>query len=268
MYMPSNKICKSGLKIHMGLHFPIYVRLLGAACAWDMTTYERSHKPLKVIFKGTSQRVESTTIEIINRIERRTVISDALRAVRAHRGITVPERAEMIHRTEAYMTEDGVLFRASCSRDSSVRVLWSHRRHVFSTRETNVAFINPLVTVEAVSQLLETELVATMAHLGKEFSIRALKRNSKDCELLLIRSYKVESTSQGLPTHSLVCSTGEVETTGSRARRKRRFDWITINGLIYIQIFTTDMQILLVSHILFYLHNRRGRRLKDRTTHW
>lgn len=219
----------------MGLHFPIYVRLLGSACAWDMTTYERAHKPLKLIFKAGSQRKASTSTEVFNRREKRSVISAALQAVRAHRGIVVPERAEMTHRSEAYTTEDGVLFRASCSTDSSVRVLWSHRRRVWSTRETDVAYINPLVTVEDVSPILETELVATLVHLGEDdFSIRTLKRNSKDCELLLVRSYKVDSTSQGLPVHSLVCSKGELATTGSRARPKRRFDWITINGFIYI----------------------------------
>lgn len=60
----------------MGLHFPIYIRKLGVACGWDMIMYERGHKPIKHIFKGTSQRQKSTPIEIMNRIERRAVIGD------------------------------------------------------------------------------------------------------------------------------------------------------------------------------------------------
>ena len=187
------------------------------------------------MFKAGSQRGASTSTEIPNRKEKGSVTGAALQAVGARRGTVVPERAEMIHRSEAYTTEDGVLFRASCSTDSSVRVLWSHRRRVWSTRETDVAYINPLVTVEDVSPVLETELVATLEHLGEDdFRIGTLKRNSKDCELLLVRGYRVDSTSQGLPVHSLVCSKGEVETTGSRARPKRRFDWITINGFTYM----------------------------------
>lgn len=154
-----------------------------------------------------------------------------MRAVAAHRGIALLQRAEFIPRTENYTTEEGIVYRASCSKDSSVRILWNHRRGLFSTRENDVAFINPVVTVEAVSKFLEAELTATMVHIGEEFNMKALKRNSTDCELLLVRSFKIDSTSQGLPVHSLVCSTGEIENVGSRARRKRRFDWISINGI-------------------------------------
>jgi len=241
----------SGMKIHMGLHFPPLIHKLGVACGWDMTMYERDHKPLKKIFKRTSQKVKTTPLEIVNRIERREVIGNAVKAVAEHRGLALTRVREVIHKSEAYTTESGVVFRASCSREVSVRVVWNHRLGVFETGERDVAYINPVVTVPAVSGFLEVELTATMKHMGEKFSMRDLKMNSTDCELLLVRSFRVESASQGYPDHSLICHTGEVETVGCRARRKRQFDWISINGINYMLILIFYMRFLRF-HVLFF----------------
>jgi hypothetical protein len=75
--------------------------------------------------------------------------------------------------------------------------------------------------VEDISKFLESEIVATMEHLQEEpLSLKSLKRNSDRCKLLLLKSYKVDSTPQGLPVHSLVCSRGEVEYVGGRAKQQ------------------------------------------------
>lgn len=226
------------MKIHMGLHFPVFIVRYGASTAWDMAHHERSHKPVKKKYEGTSKRHRSTNTEVVSRIETGDAIEDALRAVAIYRGTHLPERRPVKSSSVLYTTGENVDYRAFCSSGSSVRVLWSRLRGVFSTREKEVPFINPVVTVEAVSRILETEIVRTMEHLQREFSMADLKRNSTACQLLLVRSYKVDSTSQGLPVQSLTCSTAEVGVLGSRAGRQRRFDWIHINGLSHAHTFS------------------------------
>lgn len=239
-----------GIKPHMGLHFPDAIRQLGSANCFDMSAFERNHKPLKVVFKGTSQRLKSTNIEIIARVERRAVIADALRAMRDYRGVVPSVRIDRTHRSQAYSTEDNIVFRASTSSETSLRVLWNHRTRVFETRGGGeVAFINPVVTLHDVSRFLESEICSAMTDLGKPFRLGDLKRNSTACQLLLVRSYKVESTSQGIPEHSLVCNRAEVQVVGSRASRRRRFDWISING----NRLDSDIHTFFTTYIHYFL---------------
>ena len=235
-------MCVLGMKIHMGQHFPRYIVRNGAPTAWDMAQHERSHKPIKKMYDASSKRDGSTNTEIVTRMETTGAIEGALRAVENHRGVHLPERRPVKSSSVLYTTEDNVEFRAFCSSNSSVRVLWSRSRGTFSTREKDVPYIHPVLTVEVVSKFVETEIVSTMDHLHRDFSIADLKRNSTACQLLLVRSYKVDSTSQGLPVHSLTCSTADVEVVGSRARRQRRFDWISINGLSHTYLFPTYTQ--------------------------
>ena len=110
-----------------------------------------------------------------------------------------------------------------------MRVVWSHTRRVFTVRDA-VQFLNPLVSVEDMSRFLESEVVATTEHLQEPLSLKSLKRNSDRCKLLLVKSYKVDSAPQGLPVHSLVCSRGEVEYVGGRAKQQSRLDWIRTSG--------------------------------------
>ena len=229
-------MCVLGMKIHMGQHFPRYIVRNGAPTAWDMAQHERSHKPIKKMYEGTSRRDGSTNTEIVTRMETTDAIGSALRAVEIQRGVHLTERKPVKSSSVLYTTEDNVEFRAFCSSNSSVRVLWSRRRGTFSTREKNVPYIHPVLTVEVVSRFLETEIVSTTDHLHREFSVADLKRNSTACQLLLVRSYKVDSTSQGLPVHSLTCSTADVEVVGSSARRQRRLDWISVSGLSHTHL--------------------------------
>lgn len=161
------------------------------------------------------------------------------------KGLTATVR-DTKYRSLGYMTEDGIAFEAYCTAVSSVRVLWNTTHGHFGVKQsTPPQFLNPKVTVKSLSRLIEVTLGSIMSELGDADVPRRLRRNNDRCKLFMVRSFKMDSTTQGLPVQSLVCSTAEEEIAGHRARRQSRFDWVTVSqGTRDIRFLTIHIRLL------------------------
>ena len=136
----------------------------------------------------------------------------------------------MTYQSLGHMTDDGYMTDGGYrSKLSSVRIIWNRRlQHFWVQGNVEPQFLNPTVTIKMISPYFEKTMCSIMDELGEPNTLRNLKRNCSKCKLLIVRSFKMDATTQGLPVQSLVCSKGEVEVVGFCARRQSRFDWLTI----------------------------------------
>ena len=88
-------------------------------------------------------------------------------------------------------------------------------------------FLNPIITPLAMSDIIDQGL----QDLLTPDLLRDLQKNVETTTLKYVKTFKVDSTQQGLPVFSLTCSIKTNETSGINANSYRRFDWITVpNG--------------------------------------
>jgi len=188
-----------------------------------MIHMEQAHGPVKKMAQHTSLRGGGISREIMTRVERKEIITNAQEQYEIPSEIIQPTKTM---RSEGYTTEDGVVYEADCRRNVTQRLFWfAAGRGVFGTRSTP-RYINPIVFKE-MSRLSEVVESGISAICGDRV-VEALKRNSDDCVLQTVRGFKVDSSKQGIPVTSIVCCLKTSETSGPKARKYKRFDWITV----------------------------------------
>lgn len=187
---------------------------------------EQAHGPVKKMAQRTSNRLGGISKEIMTRIERKEIITDAQEQYEIPSEIIQPTKTM---RSEGYTTEDGVVYEADCRRNVTQRLFWFAARGVFSTRSTP-RYINPIVLKEKEMSRLSKVVESGISAICGDRVVEALKRNSEDCVLETVRGFKVDSSKQGIPVTSIVCCLKTRETSGPKARKYKRFDWITVQN--------------------------------------
>lgn len=246
-----------GVKLHGARHFPFFVWYYGAPKVTDMVHFERGHKPVKVAFRGTSQREASTNLEIIRSLEVTVLRSEALQVCEEARRSTTPSTtvATTTYRSQGYITDTGIAFEAYCTKASSVRILWNRRlQHFGVPGNVEPQFLNPKVKLQMISSYFEKTMCGIMDELGETSTLRELQRNGERCKLLIVRSFKMDATTQGLPVQALVCCRSEIGKVGVRAGRQSRFDWLTIGqGTQHIRFIIVTYSLPYLTYTLFTL---------------
>jgi len=225
--------CISGVKLHMARHFPNFIKLFGAPKIFDMIHVEHAHKSVKEAFNKTSKRDASTNMEVIKSLEITGLLEEALEVCEkedARRGEPPIVTRDRSYRSLGYITGEGIAFEAYCTAVSSTRIWWNTTHNHFGVKQLgHPQFLNPKLTVRAISRQFEVNLSQIMSQRGEPDVFKRLQRNSDKCKLLMVRGFKMDSTTQGLPVQSIVCNMAEEETAGVRGRRQSRFDWVTIS---------------------------------------
>lgn len=185
---------------------------------------EQAHGPVKKMAQRTSNRHGGISKEIMTRIERKEIITDAQEQYEIPSEFILHTKTT---RTEGYKTGTGVVYEADCRRNVTQRLFWFTATGVFGTKSTP-RYINPIIFKEMsrLSRVIQNGILEIYGHEVLE----KLRRNSDDCVLETVRGFKVDTSKQGIPVTSIVCCLKTRETSGPKARKYKRFDWITMQN--------------------------------------
>ena len=130
---------KEGIKWHMVLHMPLYIRLFGPSAVFDMIKYEKYHSNVKVLFDMTSKRFGTTNDEIMGKI----VVGKALEnAMPEEPDLLRPEKILRFSSVDNfYTTEGNILFSTTPGVKNREQILFQQGRFLLPD---NPSFINPI----------------------------------------------------------------------------------------------------------------------------
>lgn len=134
---------KAGIKWHMILHLPLYIRLFGPAAVFDMVKYEKYHSIVKVMFDQTSKRFGTTNDEIMNRVVFNKAIKGAMPEDPSQMRNRAREEEDDLstHNDLAYNTEGNIIFSTILGDNNREKIIFQGGRFLLPE---DPAFINPI----------------------------------------------------------------------------------------------------------------------------
>ena len=118
-----------------------------------------------------------------------------------------------------------VVYEAYVTKSTTQRILFNAEQRTLKSKGI-MYFANPLLSKAQISECL----LEALPHLVTEGVLQDLYRNNERTTLKYCKSFKVDSSKQGLPVFNLSCCIKNAETSGVNSNSYKRFDWLTLSN--------------------------------------